>query len=145
MSAPALSASELESYWENGYVVVRDLIPRADLERCREVARAERIWSCIRAMSGDMTMAVPSRTSAGSWLSDSRDLVPVVPASVTRGTRSRESDNQLPALVRNSSSMASVSLSTSRGDAHDTATDGSPAVICPSPGNPSPRMSAKYG
>ena len=28
---------------------------------------AERIWSCISAISGEITIAVPSRASAGTW------------------------------------------------------------------------------
>jgi hypothetical protein len=28
---------------------------------------ADRIWSCISAISGEMTKAVPGRASAGTW------------------------------------------------------------------------------
>ena len=31
------------------------------------IASALRIWSCISAISGEMTSAVPGRTSAGNW------------------------------------------------------------------------------
>ena len=55
---PLFSRSSVSPRLASTEVKAAALIPNAS---------AARIWSCIRAMSGEMTSAVPSRASAGTW------------------------------------------------------------------------------